>query len=526
MDNNTNQQVINEQVIEDRMKRFDKYLEHSGMDKKQYQYDGVKWCLQNELYPIDLYNLKTTKNKKNKFDTISTAKLCVKGGFVADEMGLGKTITMIGLMFCNYVKNTLIVLPPILIEQWNKQIQKTTGHNPLIYYGANKKKITLEDLQKAPIVITSYGAITITKKMLKNIKQFPNSITDLHKIHWSRIIFDEAHHLRNNNTRHKSVKMMHSDIIWLVSGTPIQNSRKDFNNLCSILNMPPYFYKNQDNLPLLQDKFILKRTKKQVGIDIPDAYNYKTIVPWKDQKEKELSEELHSWLGCGKVPPMKNDKYLCSILYGDKGPLPIYMRSRQLCILPSLVNNAIQQLEEFCRYMNYDEKAMKCIGLDNYKEALNHSSKMDAVIKKILENKDNQSGKIVFCHFQQEIDIVEQRLREGGIDKIAKFDGRVSGSKRNDILTEKNEVLILQIQTGCEGLNLQENYSEIYFVSPHWNPAVEEQAIARCHRIGQKKEVFVYRFEMGNFVEDLRTIENYVDNVQIRKKHEAAEVIP
>ena len=75
-------------------------------------------------------------------------------------------------------------------------------------------------------------------------------------------------------------------------------------------------------------------------------------------------------------------------------------------------------------------------------------------------------------------------------------------------------------------MNLQENYSEIYFISPHWNPAVEEQAIARCHRIGQKKEVFVYRFEMGNFVEDLRTIENYVDNVQIRKKFEAAEVIP
>ncbi len=54
-------------IIEDRMSRFDKYLEYSGMDKKQYQYDGVKWCLQNELYPIDLYNLKTTKNKKNKY---------------------------------------------------------------------------------------------------------------------------------------------------------------------------------------------------------------------------------------------------------------------------------------------------------------------------------------------------------------------------------------------------------------------------------------------------------------------------
>ena len=72
-------QVTNEEVINERMKRFDKYLEHSGMDKKQYQYDGVKWCLQNELYPIDLYNLKTAKNKKNKLDTITTAKLCVKG---------------------------------------------------------------------------------------------------------------------------------------------------------------------------------------------------------------------------------------------------------------------------------------------------------------------------------------------------------------------------------------------------------------------------------------------------------------
>ena len=57
----------------------------------------------------------------------------------------------------------------------------------------------------------------------------------------------------------------------------------------------------------------------------------------------------------------------------------------------------------------------------------------------------------------------------------------------------------MQIQTGCEGLNLQENYSEIYFVSPHWNPAIEDQAIARCHRIGQLKQVYVFRFKMEGF---------------------------
>jgi SNF2 family DNA or RNA helicase len=90
----------------------------------------------------------------------------------------------------------------------------------------------------------------------------------------------------------------------------------------------------------------------------------------------------------------------------------------------------------------------------------------------------------------------------------------------------KNEVLILQIQTGCEGLNLQENYNEIYFVSAHWNPAVEEQAIARCHRIGQKKEVFVFRFEMGGFIEDTKSLEKYVDTVQVNKKAIASEIIP
>ena len=101
------------------------------------------------------------------------------------------------------------------------------------------------------------------------------------------------------------------------------------------------------------------------------------------------------------------------------------------------------------------------------------------------------------------------------------------------MLEEGNEVLILQIQTGCEGLNLQEHYSEIYFVSPHWNPCVEDQAIARCHRIGQKKEVQVYRFNMGNFGEERNgdgdfmdtTIESHVTKVQEEKRAIASSVM-
>ena len=118
---------------------------------------------------------------------------------------------------------------------------------------------------------------------------------------------------------------------------------------------------------------------------------------------------------------------------------------------------------------------------------------------------------------------------------IAIIDGRVSNSKRNEIVNGKNNALILQIQTGCEGLNLQENYSEIYFVSPHWNPAVEDQAIARCHRIGQKNVVSVFKFHMSGFVSeqidengnkiDTLTIDKYVNSVQDSKREMANKLI-
>ena len=104
----------------------------------------------------------------------------------------------------------------------------------------------------------------------------------------------------------------------------------------------------------------------------------------------------------------------------------------------------------------------------------------------------------MFCHYRGEIDEIQQRLLRHEMT-VETFDGRTPPHERERILTSTDcDVLILQIQTGCEGLNLQ-HFSEIYFVSPHWNPAVEDQAIARCHRIGQEKETRVFRFNMAGF---------------------------
>jgi SNF2 family DNA or RNA helicase len=462
--------------MENRLNLFRTYLNRSQMEHKKYQYEGVEWILAKEL-------------QENP-----TCK--VRGGIIADEMGLGKTIMMIGTFVCNFLPKTLIIVPPVLLNQWYEQILQTTGHRALIYHGVNKKKITIEMLNKSIIVITTYGAITMNKK-----KMDPSL---LHHIKWSRLVIDEAHNLRNSKSiRAISVKKLQGKIRWFITGTPIQNSQKDLFSLYSLMRLHSNdYYKNYISV---RNSYILKRTKAQVGILLPDVISDKNIVHWKSTQEMKLSEEIHSALQFSKV---SNHKYLNSAFtqsFGKGGPLSLLIRARQSCIYPRLLSRVFH-------------------GSDFYKEAFSQSSKLDYVVNKILQRKDNNCGKLIFCQFREEIDEVARRLIAGGVQSVATFDGRTSKTERFQILKSKKDALILQIQTGCEGLNLQQHYSEIYFVSPHWNPAVEDQAIARCHRIGQTKVVHVERFEMSKFVEEnTLTVDSYVVSVQNKKRIIACE---
>jgi SNF2 family DNA or RNA helicase len=462
--------------LDKRMELFQMYLRRSGMEFKQYQYDGVLWCLRNE--------------------TRSDPPCKIRGGFIADEMGLGKTILMIGTFVANFLQRTLIVLPPVLIDQWVSQIYRTTGHKPLVYHGDNKKKITADHLNSAHIVIATYAAISINKKKSNKGKRESEGKEEvgclLHTIKWSRIVFDEAHHLRNKNTgMFAGAKLLDSRIRWLVSGTPIQNRKNDLYNLLSALKMPASFYNDENNYPTIISDFILKRTKKQVGINMIDVSMNNELVEWKSKKEMALSKEIHNALPFTKV--MMSELGAVTSAINESFMLTNILRARQSCVLPNLIKNS--EIRKTC------------------KEGIKYSSKIDSVVDLILDRKDNGNGKLIFCNFKLEMDEISRRLVSGGVAKVAMFDGRTSYSSRHKILSEKNDVLILQIQTGCEGLNLQENYSEIYFVSPHWNPAVEEQAIARCHRIGQQKEVNVFRFEMAQFDDDIKNVDE--DGIQI-----------
>lgn len=473
-------------LIEERMDRFKYLLDNAKFTHKQYQYNGVQWCIRNELRPNPPGN--------------------ARGGFIADEMGLGKTIMMIGTMFANFLPRTLIVVPPVLIEQWFRELYNSSGHQALLYYGDNKKYISLQDINAAPIVITTYNMLLPIDCVLKNIV-------------WNRVIFDEAHHLRNSKTRRFiSCKQIKARVRWLVTGTPVQNKKQDFYNLCSAAGMKTSFYTDASNLRIIGKNFVLRRTKAQVGINLPPVNREQKFIEWSSNKEMLLSQEIHSLLPNQTGVSLKKRRRLAEI-FGKAGVLTALLRARQSCIMPKLMRKNIELLSKM-GFINPD-----------YLEALESTSKVDAVTDLILSKKDNGKGKIVFCHFQEEIDVIADKLLEGGMQKVVKYDGRNSGGNNLLTLAEPADALVIQIQTGCEGLNLQHNFSEIYFVSPHWNPCVEDQAVARCHRIGQVKPVDVFKFEMRGFKDvkgvstDGITLEKYINKVQDGKREISKEIL-
>ena len=543
---------------------FEAFLSRSNLSVKKHQLSGLAWALSKERdgNMFLCYRNKFGKSGKgaDKASALETAAaqaeagaaeagaaeagaaedglekkiMVVRGGLLADEMGLGKTIQMIGAMVCNPLQKTLIVVPRALVEQWHRAIAHSTGHDALVYHGADRFKHSLEDIAARPIVITTYSLVAqkINKKKgrrqdrdqrqdqepvvseedrekvletKKDKKEIFASI--LHKFKWDRIIFDEAHHLRNDNTAvFSGAKALRSSVRWLVTGTPIQNRRKDFYSLCEQIGIPRSYYTDGENLLSLVRLFIMKRTKADAGIVLPDLHTTTERVEWEGKEEKDLAENFHALLNFSKVKKNYVDNIISNL---NLSTLSLLVRARQSCVYPGLMKGKV--LTPYAEHGILKEDKDISVGVQG-------TSKLNAVVSKILSRKENKNAKLVFCHFRGEIDFVKDKLTEGGMH-VETFDGRVKAGDRERILGGECDVLILQIQTGCEGLNLQ-HFNEVYFVSPHWNPAVEDQAIARCHRIGQEKEVEVFRFMMDSFDDDDKTItlDKYSSDVQDVKR--------
>ena len=475
--------------------KFNRWLKKAGLDTKKHQATGMKWVLRREFNPL----------------------IGPKGGFLCDEMGLGKTILMIGAIVSNFQERTLIVLPLALLEQWRSVIADFCGHEALIYHGPAIKSTTVEQLKAAPIVITTYGMIATRKKT--------GYESPIWSIHWSRIICDEAHHMRNTKTGiFKGAMRLQADIKWLVTGTPINNAREDFFNLCQVQGLGKILLKIYNGLNGDVKKFkrriqdcVLKRTKAQVGIKMPELDTEIVPVLFQHEEEEIFVRNVHRLVNFATVKP-ENVNTLIEDLTGWDSILPAFQLMKQSCIIPE---EACKNLKKKKTWQDIDEATLEELDCPT-------NSKIMTIVDKIVQNRYNGKRKLVFCTYRREIEILEKELKNEGL-KCSIMNGSSTKRQRKMVLSDRNiEVLIVQIQTACEGLNLQ-HFSEIHFPSPHWNPAVEDQAVARAHRIGQEDDVIVYKYVTvfganADGDKDSTSLDEYCLKIQ-EKKRELAKMV-
>ena len=352
------------------MSKFQKWLDATHLDTKDHQLEGMKWILTRETEP-------------------SVGPL---GGFVCDEMGLGKTILMLGAIVSNFKSHNLIVLPLAILEQWRTVIKKLFGHDALIYHGFKAKSIDLDALKAAPVVLTTYGMIATRKK---------SYISLLWKVEWDRLIFDEAHHMRNakSNTFHGALRLK-APIKWMVTGTPVNNKKNDFYNLCCIQGLDITFRSSPENIRGIIRECVLKRSKKQVGIKMPKLTFYSIPVYFESKEEEILARNIHNLMNFAPVTHQNVDTVIQSLSSSYENCLPKFMLMRQVCVLPNLATDLLRRRAGI---LDWDLDTYPLIDSPT-------SSKINAVVNKIISNKNTGKRKLIFCQFRREIREIKKRI--------------------------------------------------------------------------------------------------------------------
>lgn len=445
--------------VEDGKERIREWMLKFGIQSREYQQEAIDWGLYKE---------------QGVYDQNGTWVKTHPRGLIADEMGLGKTIVMLSLIVGNPVENTLIVVPSALLNQWKSLIQKWLGHDVFVFHGRNSK-VPIREIQERCMVLTTYGMVSTRNK--KSSWKSP-----LWSVNWGRVIYDEAHHLRNRKSnKHLGALKIQAKNQWYMTGTPIQNSERDMVSLCILMGIWEQIKANPNCATDILIPYVKLRTKVGVGIELEPA-NISTVFveDYETPQEKNLISSVHSCLSFSEITQENADEFV-RYMEGDS-ILPMLVRARQSCIIPHMITNHAKSLQN-------EGSIPQCVTI----KKIHSHTKINMIVEKIKNEKKEYRRCLVFCFYIEEMNYLKAILvNKYGMD-VKMLNGRTKHSERKLIPTLNPDVLIVQIQSCCEGLNLQQ-FSTVIFTSPHWNPAVEDQAIARAHRIGQTQEVRVFKY--------------------------------
>lgn len=419
------------------------------------------------------------------------------GGILADDMGLGKTLQILTFIARQKTKKTnLIVVPTTLMFNWENEIEKFfPSLNVHFHYGPNRLKTT-DEFKKHQLVITTYGMVVSDIEWMKNFS-------------FSYVILDESQAIKNpQSLRFKAVCLLKAKNRITLTGTPIENntfdlyaqmhfanpgllgSSKSFRDNYSLPIDKNGDKERADELRKMINPFMIRRTKEQVAKELPPKTDEILYCHMEKDQRKVYTAYRNKYrdMLMGRIQQDGLEKSKLYVLDG-------LMKLRQICDSPQLLSD-----EE-----NYGSESVK----------------VEELIRNIKEKTGNHKI-VVFSQFITMLSIIRKRLEEINISHEY-LDGKTSHKNRQKSVEhfqadDACRVFLISLKAGGTGLNLTAA-DYVFLVDPWWNPAVEEQAIDRCYRIGQDKKVFAYRMICKD------TIEEKIINHQQSKKALADDII-
>ncbi|KAA3624741.1 MAG: hypothetical protein DWQ02_22710, partial [Bacteroidetes bacterium] len=421
------------------------------------------------------------------------------GGILADDMGLGKTLQILSFLMkqVNTVKvPNLVVIPTSLLFNWENEIQKfAPSLKYLIHYGTDRRRDTRE-FSDYDLIITSYGI------MVKDIEM-------LSAYEFNYIVLDESQAIKNPaSLRYKAACLLKAKNRLTMTGTPVENNTFDLYAQINFLN-PGFlgtqpFFKDQYSVPIdregdeeraaelqkLINPFLLRRTKEIVAKELPPKIE-DIIYCEMPEEQWKVYEAYRNQYRNMLLDRIEKDGVAKSKMYVLEG----LMKLRQICDTPELLSD-----------------------MDDYGKT---SIKVQILMQHIQEKTGNHKI-LIFSQFVKMLKVIEKELQDAGL-QYEYLDGQRSKKQRQESVEnfQENEdcrVFLISLRAGGTGLNLTAA-DYVYIVDPWWNPAVENQAIDRCHRIGQDKHVIAYRMICKN------TVEEKIMKYQARKLKIAADII-
>ncbi len=425
------------------------------------------------------------------------------GGILADEMGLGKTLqTLAMLQFMQEKKGlqgpNLIIVPTSVLPNWQRETQKFLPEmKQLLIYGSRREGL-FQEIPESDLVLTTYALLR-------------RDLEDLKKYEYTSVILDEAQNIKNPNTiTARSVRKLQTKFRVCLSGTPIENNLLELWSLFEFL-MPGFlgsqnafqkgFVKpikdgDEESLSYLRSRvrpFILRRTKDEVAKDLPPKVENVYFAALENE-QKELYASLAKRLK-EQVLQKVDEKGLAQ---SQMSILDALLKLRQICCHPRLLK------------------------LDMPGLSTNLPSGKFEAFKDLVTGIIEDGHKVlVFSQFVQMLHIIRSWLHMNKIP-FSYLDG--ASKDRYEQVEKFNAdpqipIFLISLKAGGTGINLTSADYVIHY-DPWWNPAVENQATDRTHRIGQTKKVFSYKLICEN------TVEEKILQLQEQKKGVADAIIP